>query len=412
MSVISAPIPSFEMEHVKADLERQGAFGAVVGGSERVRKHVEFAPYASKFEYPEPHYAPPNSICGIRRKIFWAIIAFVILLNVGTIAGLVVVVNKSKEGESSAGRKDDVDAMSTGDGGIEVDVSAFKGLPLLPGTSLAALNWGNDTRAYFQNGDGKVIQSYCGGESCTPARSPIIADARHFSPLENVGSVGPNSSIHIFYLSIDNTLREMILSNHSTRPTDGPLSAFNRQAHSGSDISATFSSGEIKPYYQDAASLRVQELLHTPTTGWANGSQLPPAAPGSRIATALWGDNLRVYFTNESSVLAEQRWAGSGGWFEGLELPEELAAKEPPYSTSSYNELFTFTEKDPIGEKGVVGNVRDMADGIAAVQTLDGVVSIWFVDRGGNLIRKTGDGEMDMRGGSVRVAPNDQDPEW
>src|SRR5437879_101424 len=96
--------------------------------------------------------------------------------------------------------------------------------------------------------------------------------------------------IHIFYLSTDNTLREKILSSNSASPTDGPLSTFNRRVHSDSDISATLSNGEIKLFYQDTASLRVQELLYTPTTGWANGSQLLPAAPGSRIATALWKD--------------------------------------------------------------------------------------------------------------------------
>jgi len=82
------------------------------------------------------------------------------------------------------------------------------------------------------------------------------------------------------------------------------------------------------------------------------------------------------------------------------------------YSTDAYNELFTFTLKDPVGRKAVIGNVRDMADDVTTTQTSDGVVSVWFVERGGGLVRKTGDGEADMRGGSVRVVANDQDPQW
>lgn len=235
------------------------------------------------------------------------------------------------------------------------------------------------------------------------------------------------SQIHMFYLSTDNTLRERILSNNSTGPTDGPLSTFNTRAHSNSHISATFSNGEIKLYYQDAASLRFQELLYTPVTGWTNGSQFPPAASGSRIATALWEDNLRLYFVNESNILVEQKWASQGGWSGGTETGRELDPRSslaalPPkdpsnpivrmYSTDAYNELFTFTLKDPVGRKGVIGNVRDMADDVTAAQTSGGVVSVWFVERGGDLMRKTGDGETDMRGASVRVAANDQDPQW
>ncbi|RPB04551.1 hypothetical protein L873DRAFT_1786331 [Choiromyces venosus 120613-1] len=436
MSVISAPIPSFEMEQVKADLERQVTFKPVIEGPERVRKHVEFAPYAARFEYPEdPHYAPPKDICGIRRKVFWAIIAFVILLNVGTIAGLVVVVNRSKEGElfsssSKDGSEGDVGTSSNGDGGgIRVDVSAFKGLPLLPGTALAAVNWENDTRAYYQNGDGKVVQSYCGGgEPCSPAQNPIITDAKYFSSLESVGRVESNNSIHIFYLSQDNTLREKVLNRNSASPIDGPLSTFNTKVHSDSDISATFSNGEIKLYYQDATSLHIQELICTPTAGWTNGSRLLPAAPGSSIAAAAWNNDLRVYFINSSSLLVQQKWSSSGGWSEGTTTDRELDPKSalaalPPkdplanpvmrmYATNAYNELFTFTEKDPLGRKSVMGNVRDMEDNIAAVQSVDGVVSIWFVERGGNLMRKMGDGEVDMRGGNVRVLAKDQDPGW
>jgi len=233
--------------------------------------------------------------------------------------------------------------------------------------------------------------------------------------------------IHIFYLSTENALRERILSNNSTGPTDGPLSTFNTRVHANSHISATFSSGEIKLYYQDAASLRFQELLYTPATGWTNGSQFPPAASGSRIATALWEDNLRLYFVNESNILVEQKWASQGGWSEGTDTGRELDPRSslaalPPkdpsnlivrmYSTDAYSELFTFTLKDPVGRKGIIGNVRDMADDVTATQTSDGVVSVWFVERGGDLMRKTGDGETDMRGASVRVAANDQDPQW
>jgi len=202
----------------------------------RVRKHVEFAPYASRIEYPEPQYAPPSNICGIRRRIFWAIIASVIVLNIGTIAGLVVVVNRSKDGElfstGSKGESDnggDVNTTSNGDGEIKVDVSAFKGLPLLPGTALAAVNWGNHTRVYYQNGDGKVIQSHCGEMSCSPAQNPIITDAKYFSPLGSVGRVDSNNSVW-------EPGRDIITSHYTNHiRTDPHLLPIHRQRPSRTD---------------------------------------------------------------------------------------------------------------------------------------------------------------------------------
>jgi hypothetical protein len=156
---------------------------------------------------------------------------------------------------------------------------------------------------YFQHATGEIRRmergtdgTWSGGDSSTAVPTATGTNPKNGTPIAIVNYVGESQTWHLFYIDVNNILREKITVNETTAWHDGPLSELNLYAVNDPNAALQACYGG---FYSDAAQLIPTQGIHLfwgshATTvslyNWnTNDTQWSPDVPMDYTANGLAG---------------------------------------------------------------------------------------------------------------------------
>ncbi|CAD0086875.1 unnamed protein product [Aureobasidium vineae] len=293
--------------------ESMGGIGAISPGLESVwagegDKEVVVGTTASTAVPIHTRVTPPEKkparVCGLRRIVFWPLLAATFAIVIGLAVGLGVglgVKHKAKKPASTSAKTSDYYIGGALDPAYYSKQGAFNG----SGLALASQSFGSgeygELVLYFQHHSGSIRwqrltpdNGWLGGT----ASEVVATDAKNSTPLSAVAY--SLNGWHLFYIDNSNRLREKINSNATNLWIEGPLTGENHTVLNADQVGmqACWYGND----YGDA------DYKHSPLPNQGNSTVNSTTGSSADVGMHLW-------YASDASTFQQLGWRnGDSNW--------------------------------------------------------------------------------------------------
>lgn len=287
----------------QADLEvaAPGNFDKEVYFPDSTEKEVPTVEARSHYEDEESRREERETIHGLRKRTFWIIVLIVCLLIVGIALGVGLGLGLRKKDKSPGSNGEDILTGGALDAQYFSTQGAFNG----SGIALASQSFQGDEQGtmvlYYQHYTGTIRykqlreNDWVGG-----TLSEVVAfDAKNGTPISAVAYALNNvSTWHIFYIDVDNHIRQKTNSNVTNIWQDGEINQLNLTA-------------------MDAESVGMQACWYGSFYGDTDYADLKPTvtADGSNATTYSTEVGMHIWYASDATTFQQYGWRdGYDNW--------------------------------------------------------------------------------------------------
>jgi len=190
---------------------------------------------------------------------------------------------------------------------------------ILPHSGIAACNFNDHIRIYFQAYNGQLLETYTDdGVNFNRSSAPLPAPAtpKTFTPLAAT-TYHDGAEIRVYYLTTDFYLQELCWSANRSGWYAGALNDLKVKTASYSNLAVVHWDEKFRVYYQNSNN-EIRELVNDGPK-WVDGAKLSTAVAGTKLAAIRTPDgNLRIYYQNRD--FQTRQLTSKNNWGDDTEI--------------------------------------------------------------------------------------------